>query len=122
MNKGPSYPYMKSYYYNPDFPERKKSHLVRVAKYKADHLCRANELIAEFRSKGCAFCPEKEAICLDAHHLGGDKDFMLARRRDYGIEKIKQELQKCICVCANCHRKIHAGIIDTGSTPNRSTR
>jgi predicted HNH restriction endonuclease len=23
-----------------------------------------------------------------------------------------KEIEKCVCVCANCHRKIHAGIIN----------
>lgn len=29
------------------------------------------------------------------------------------MEKVKQELQKCILVCHNCHEEIHAGLIDT---------
>lgn len=42
-------------------------------------------------------------------------------QKDFGIgskgytrsfDKVKKELDKCICVCANCHREIHAGLID----------
>jgi predicted HNH restriction endonuclease len=27
----------------------------------------------------------------------------------------RKEIQKCILVCANCHREIHAGLIDLDS-------
>ena len=27
-------------------------------------------------------------------------------------DKVKEELDKCILVCANCHREIHTGILD----------
>lgn len=51
---------------------------------------------------------------LDFHHLDPNK-------KEFGIstaklttfdEKIKKELDNCALVCANCHREIHAGMID----------
>ena len=35
---------------------------------------------------------------------------MLSRPKS--IHKIIDELCKCICVCANCHREIHAGLLN----------
>jgi hypothetical protein len=60
----------------------------------------------------CEKCGEKEICCLDFHHMK-DKDFEIANasNRNLSLERIKKEIKKCICVCANCHRKIHAGII-----------
>jgi hypothetical protein len=49
---------------------------------------------------------------LEFHHLDGS-------RKDFGISskgytrswsKIRDELDKCILLCANCHREIHAGL------------
>jgi hypothetical protein len=31
--------------------------------------------------------------------------------RQPSLENFIAELAKCICVCENCHRKIHAGVI-----------
>lgn len=63
---------------------------------------------------GCCSCFEKNAACLDMHHLDvGTKDDVistLATRKN--ISKLVEELNKCICVCANCHRKIHAGMLE----------
>ena len=64
-------------------------------------------------SKGCQFCSEREPVCLDFHHLDPTKKDgnVGAFVSSQGLEKALAEIEKCICVCSNCHRKIHAGII-----------
>jgi hypothetical protein len=64
-------------------------------------------------NKGCSICSENHPCCLDFHHI--DKD---TKNQDVSYliknknrKKIYEEIEKCIIVCANCHRKIHAGII-----------
>lgn len=56
---------------------------------------------------GYNFCVE----ALDFHHLDPkEKDFSISDRNiKLDWENIKQELDKCILVCSNCHREIHAG-------------
>jgi hypothetical protein len=52
--------------------------------------------------------------CLSAHHIDPtEKDFALgaAASSKVGVDKIRAELAKCICICENCHRKVHAGLI-----------
>ena len=58
----------------------------------------------------CGYCKYQGA--LDLHHRDRkSKDFGIA---DKGYtrawEKVKTELDKCILVCANCHREVEAGI------------
>jgi hypothetical protein len=72
------------------------------------------ERLVEYKGGVCALCGYSKCInALDLHHLD-------ASQKDFGIslggltrswEKIKHEADKCILVCANCHREIHAGIV-----------
>lgn len=46
---------------------------------------------------------------LDFHHLDPkEKDFALSSKGiTRGWERVKNELDKCVLLCANCHREIH---------------
>ena len=62
----------------------------------------------------CSICGENESSCLDFHHVDSStKEYNVSNISDASIEKIKKELKKCSCLCANCHRKVHAGKINT---------
>lgn len=70
------------------------------------------------RLKGCFNCGEKEPCCLDFHHLDASiKDRSLALMLHLSMGRVKNEARKCIVTCANCHRKIHKGIltVNTGA-------
>ena len=50
---------------------------------------------------------------LELHHLDSqEKEFTVASNANIGWETARKEIQKCILVCANCHREIHAGLIE----------
>ncbi|HLO47633.1 MAG TPA: hypothetical protein VK211_04325 [Kamptonema sp.] len=54
----------------------------------------------------------KSIAALDFHHLSPKyKDFKISGR-SVSFDTIVPELNKCILVCANCHREIHAGLIN----------
>lgn len=62
---------------------------------------------------GCKLCNETEVACLDFHHLDPSmKEDNLARMDTCSISKIKEEIRKCVVLCSNCHRKLHAGLIN----------
>lgn len=65
----------------------------------------------------CIACGEKEKCCIDYHHTDPttkeDKINNIIRR--FGTkDKILEELKKCVPLCSNCHRKVHAGVLDIG--------
>lgn len=59
----------------------------------------------------CCACGETDPACLDFHHLNPEeKEFELGTAmQKAGKQTILEEISKCACLCANCHRKYHAG-------------
>ena len=65
------------------------------------------KIINEWKSQGCSKCDEKRVWVIDAHHLDPNKkDFMVGSTMR-GIKETKNELNKCIPLCSNCHRDLH---------------
>lgn len=56
----------------------------------------------------CERCNESDIACLDFHHLN-DKDETISELVNKGssLAAIKKEIEKCIILCSNCHRKLH---------------
>lgn len=67
----------------------------------------------EYKGNKCSCCGyDTCSQALEFHHLNmSEKDFSISDR-DIKLDwdSIKKELDKCIVVCSNCHREIHAGI------------
>lgn len=71
----------------------------RHYKWLADYKC----------EKGCCRCGIKDFRVLDFHHRQKkDKLFGIGGfRREVGFQRLKEEIEKCDVVCANCHRILH---------------
>jgi len=67
----------------------------------------------EYKGNKCAICGyDKCPRALSFHHLD-------PKKKSFGIsekgltrswDKIKEELDKCILICSNCHMEVHEGI------------
>ena len=69
------------------------------------------EKAVEYKGGKCCRCNYNKCIsALEFHHLEPEhKDFSMGNKGyTRSWEKIKKELDKCILVCANCHREIHS--------------
>jgi 5-methylcytosine-specific restriction endonuclease McrA len=89
------------------YADRREELIRAVAKRRR----KVKSMAIEYKGGKCQVCGyNKYPGALDLHHVG-DKKFGIA---DKGYtrswEKVKTELDKCILVCANCHREIEAGI------------
>ena len=65
----------------------------------------------------CVCCGyNKCSSALELHHLDPtQKDFTFSENTNRAWETVVQELPKTILVCANCHREIHANLIDSST-------
>lgn len=57
----------------------------------------------------CQRCGYNRSIhALECHHLNPDeKEFAFNKAKSISWETIKNELKKCVLLCANCHREEH---------------
>jgi len=57
----------------------------------------------------CSNCKINHPAVLDFHHIADDKEYVVSQMIAHGKSKIKilEEIQKCIVLCANCHRILH---------------
>lgn len=65
------------------------------------------QFINECKSIGCFCCNQKDIACLDFHHIQHKDKGIAQLIKDGNLSKIKEEINKCIVLCANCHRKLH---------------
>ena len=65
--------------------------------------------LVEYKGGECEICGYNKCIeALDFHHKDPtQKDFNISKSKICNIETLKKEVDKCILVCANCHREIH---------------
>lgn len=74
---------------------------------------RLKEMAVEYKGGKCQNCGYNQCLeALDFHHQDTKKD------KNFGIaskgytrswKKVYEELDKCLLLCANCHREFHAG-------------
>lgn len=68
--------------------------------------------IYDIKSKSkCLHCECNNIECLDFHHYSSNKKdgigFMI-RDKNITLKQLENEIQKCIILCSNCHRTLHA--------------
>lgn len=69
-----------------------------------------NEIQTIKAQLSCAKCGDKRGYVLDFHHLNPEeKENTIARMLSnrYELNKVYDEINKCIVLCANCHREFH---------------
>ena len=95
-----------------NYQKDKVRQAARVKKNRDNSRQRAYDFLYSYYNHDpkCEKCGESDLRCLQFHHLDPtQKEIQVSDLcyQGYGIERIKQELDKCILVCANCHCKIH---------------
>jgi|SRR6185437_8052494 len=107
--------YMREYMrrYRDANPAYRERHLRWVRTNEQRYAARRNAEILLFKANGCALCDENDPCCISAHHIDPEiKDFGISgSAQGISLKRLKAELAKCVAICENCHRKVHAGKI-----------
>jgi ribosomal protein L44E len=88
----------------------------RYATKRKEQRDRNRKFIKDYKSElECIVCGESESVCLDFHHRDPQmKEIEVAEavRQLWSVARILEEIEKCDILCSNCHRKLHAGLIE----------
>ncbi len=77
--------------------------------------------MVDYKGGKCEFCGYSRCLAaLDFHHIDpSTKKFNLSMDQLYRSWKvILAEIDKCALTCTNCHREIHAGLINLSHHTN----
>lgn len=80
----------------------------------AERRKRVKAMLVEYKGGRCQLCGYKKSIAaLELHHRdSATKDFGISGQGlTRSLQRVKREADKCILVCANCHRELHAGML-----------
>lgn len=101
-----------------DFNWRNKANNTRRSECKychSEHMKNLNrtkrDLVTQIKAtEKCCKCGETRSYTLDFHHIdGNNKEATVARMvsNTYSVKKTLNEIEKCVVLCANCHREFH---------------
>jgi hypothetical protein len=81
------------------------------ARYKADtdRRKKTKQQCVEYKCNVCYDCNKSfPTVVYDFHHLDpSEKDFSIGQKSFRSFEDLKEELDKCVMLCSNCHRIRH---------------
>jgi len=97
------------------YPARKRWQAKYPEKYKAEKKRyrqrkrkKVDVWLQNLKSTLSCACGENDPICLDTHHKNPThKNGAISSFKN--IPSLQKELEQCIWMCSNCHRKGHAG-------------
>jgi hypothetical protein len=78
---------------------------------KGRHL--KKQKLIEYKGGKCLHCGyNKNQKALSFHHLNPkEKDFEISSKHCLSFERLKQEVDKCILLCLNCHAETHDNFV-----------
>lgn len=83
------------------------------------------QMAVEYKGGSCEKCGYDRCLeALEFHHLdSSQKDFSISSKGyTRSWERVKAELDKCVMLCANCHREEHARLAALGRNAKEETK
>lgn len=90
------------------YQKNKESHKANIYKNKIRNIEISREYVWEYLSTHpCEECGESDPFVLEFDHVKGKKRAEVTKlvRDGYSIKNIQKEIEKCVVLCANCHKR-----------------
>jgi hypothetical protein len=90
------------------YARNKETHIANMVQNRQAKMEEGRAYIWNYLSThSCVECGESDPIVLEFDHIRGRKRMEVTRlvRSGYSIDMIQQEIDKCVVVCANCHKR-----------------
>jgi hypothetical protein len=89
--------------------QRRPEIVTQRAAFDKQRVANIKTFIRESKAKPCIDCLGTYPPCvMDFHHVRGERKFWIGRTRGRSIREVQAEIEKCVLLCANCHRIRHA--------------
>ena len=98
--------------YNNESYKKSEKRREAISKRNAEELILTKGIVGFYKSQGCLLCNEDCPSCMDFHHIYDNKESNVGELIKYGKKRILSEIRKCVILCANCHRKVHARLLE----------
>lgn len=100
--------------------KNREQYMRGIKKSNARRLTVLRDYLIKIKAESaCIKCGEDTDCCLDFHHRDpATKSFAVSQgpTRKVSLRRFQAEINKCDILCANCHRKLHAGLVLVAST------
>ena len=84
---------------------------------------RKKKALVEYKGGKCQCCGYSKCIeALEFHHLDPNIKSFTISGKSKSFNSLKSEVDKCILVCSNCHKEIHAGLINIDTIINQKVK
>lgn len=106
-------------YNSKSYEKHKQSRIESISNYRKNNKEKVKKWSDKYRDKRlqeylsmkdklkCEKCGENHIATLDFHHLDPLQKDKSVTKFIYSPKKLEQEINKCIVLCSNCHRKLH---------------
>ena len=104
----------KDQYNSKEGKRNPKQEYINAYLNKRRHLLKKK--MVKYKGGKCKNCKcIKHDVIFDFHHIDpSKKEYTISKIYHLKWEIIKKELDKCIMLCSNCHRLLHAGVTESG--------
>lgn len=89
------------------------AHLNKMTKQRLKRREQTDFLI-KYKGGECQVCGySKSKQALEFHHVNPEeKEFKISGNTNGNLSRLIKEVDKCVLLCANCHREVHDGSLN----------